>query len=90
MSEVMINPDQVDKKANEIETLAKTMKAKVEEVHTLAVSLKEVWQDEAQEEFETSFTKLSNSFEEFISAIPGYAAQAHNHADIMRRTGKNA
>lgn len=89
MSEVMINPNQVEEKAANMETLAKSMQAKVQEVHNLAGRLKEVWQDEVHEEFESSFTKLSASFEELINAIPGYANLAKSHAERMRQIGQN-
>lgn len=89
MSEIMINPDEVEAKAAEMKNLAEQMKKKAEEVHTTAKSLKEVWQDEAQESFEGDFNKLSQSFTGLIGEIPAFIKQANAHAEAMRQAGKN-
>ena len=90
MSEIMINPDQVEAKAAEMENLAKQMKNKAENVNTTAKSLKKVWQDEAQESFEGDFNKLSQSFTGLIDEISTFIKQANAHAEAMRNAGKNA
>lgn len=89
MSEVLINPDQVVAKANDLNAMAKQMKAKVEEVHALAQSMKAVWQDTAQENYESDFAKLSEGFTSFINSIPEFTSQAEAHAELMRRIGQN-
>ena len=89
MSEIMISPDEVEAKAAEMQNLTKQMKGKVEEVHTTARSLKEIWQDKAQENFEGDFNKLAQSFTGFIEEIPAFIKQAEAHADAMRRVGQN-
>lgn len=89
MSEVLINPDQVVAKANDLNSLAKRMKAKVDEVHSLAKSMGTVWKDTAQENFERDFSKLSGSFTSFIEAIPEFTSQAEAHAELMRTIGQN-
>lgn len=89
MSEILINPDQVEQKASEMEKLVKNLKLKIEEVNGTATSLKEVWQDTVQENYESDFTRLSQNFHTLTDSLPAYIAQAHNHADIMRRLGQN-
>lgn len=89
MSEVLINPDQVVSKVESLDALTKRMKAKVEEVHGLAKSIKESWQDTAQENFEADFSKLSQGFESFSDALPEFTQQAQSHAELMRSVGQN-
>lgn len=89
MSEVLINPDQVVAKANELNSLAKKMTAKVDEVHGLAQSMSAVWQDTAQEHYESDFAKLSSGFTSFIESIPEFTSQAEAHAELMRAIGRN-
>lgn len=85
----LINPDQVEAKADSMESLTRNMRAKVEQVHSLAKSMKEVWQDTAQEDYEADFTKLSQGFESFAEAIPEFIQRARSHADLMRKVGKS-
>lgn len=87
MSEIMINPDEVEAKAGEMKKLTADLKSKVEEIHTTATSLKNVWQDQAQETFEGDFNKLTQSFEGFIDEVPNFINQANVHADNMRKIG---
>lgn len=89
MSEVLINPDSVKEKVANLDSLAKRMKTKVEEVHSLAKSMKESWQDTVQENYESDFAKLSQSFESFADSIPEFTRQAQFHAELMRKIGQN-
>lgn len=89
MSEVLINPDSVVEKVEGLDSLTKRMKTKVEEVHSLAKSMKESWQDTVQENYESDFAKLSQSFESFADSIPEFTRQAQSHAELMRKVGQN-
>lgn len=89
MSEILINPDQVVSTVETLNALTKQMRAKVEQVHGLAKSMKESWQDTAQENYEGDFAKLSQSFESFSDSIPEFTSQARAHAELMRAVGQN-
>ena len=90
MSEIMINPEEVEAKAAEMKQLTAQMKSKVEEVHATANSLKSVWQDVSMEGFEGDFTKLTQSFAGFLEEVPTFINQANQHAEDMRKIGQNA
>lgn len=84
---IYIDPNKVDENANEIERLGTQMKAKMEEVNSKVKSLRADWQDDVQVDYDAEFAKLVASFESFSEIIPSYAAEAHAHADTMRRIG---
>ena len=84
---IYIDPNKVDENANEIERLGTQMKAKMEEVNSKVKSLRADWQDDVQVDYDAEFAKLVASFESFSENIPSYAAEAHAHADTMRRIG---
>ena len=88
MSNVMINPDQVDSYADNMKSLATKMVNKINEVHSLAQSMKNVSQDEFQESFDADFAKLSQGFAEFAQNVGEYTSAAKNHASIMRQIGR--
>lgn len=84
---IYIEPNKVDENATEIERLGKNMKAKMEEVNEKVKSLRADWQDDAQVDYDANFAKLVAVFDSFSEIIPNYAAEAHAHADNMRRIG---
>lgn len=88
MSYIKITPEKLIALADEMDGKARAMKAKVEKVHSLAQGMKSVWQDNAQEEYDRDFTKLSESFEEYLAALPSFIDQAKEHANNMIRVGQ--
>ena len=88
MSEIKITPQALISLADEVDGKAKVMKAKLQEAHTLAKSLQNVWQDTAQEEYDKEFAKLSSNFDEYLASLPGFVQQAKDHAQAMINVGK--
>ena len=84
---IYIEPNKVDEHASEIEKLGTKMRAQMEEVNSKVKSLRADWQDDVQVDYDAEFSKLVASFESFAETIPSYAAEAHAHADSMRRIG---
>ena len=84
---ILIDPNKVDENANEIEKLGKQMRDQMEEVNSKVKSLSADWQDAVQVDYDAAFANLVAIFNSFAELIPEYAAEAHAHADTMRRIG---
>lgn len=87
---IYIEPNKVDENADEIVKLGKKMLSQMEEVNSRVKSLRADWQDDVQVDYEAEFAKLKGSFESFAEVIPSYAAEAHAHAESMRRIGHSS